>query len=159
MNPYLEAAIRLAKAGYRVFPLTPNSKVSAIKGWPSLATKKIANVTAWWDTRAFADCNVGVATGDGLVVLDCDSKAPSAKWPNGRNGIDSLNLLDTLGLDNSMRVATPNDGVHVYLKTDRAWANSVDRLKEFPGIDIRGDGGYVVGPGSTIDGVPYRVLD
>jgi len=158
-NPFFDAALTLAKAGYRVFPLTPNTKVAAIKEWPALATSKIQNVTAWWNTRAYADCNVGVATGDGLVVLDCDTKPPSKKWPKGRSGLDSLILLDTMGLEQSMRVATPNDGVHVYLKTTTKWANSVDRLRDFPGIDIRGDGGYVVGPGSVIDGVPYRVLD
>ena len=37
-------------------------------------------------------------------------------------------------------------------------ANSVDGLKDYPGIDIRGDGGYVVGPGSTIRDQAYEIV-
>lgn len=160
MNSFLESALDLARAGYRVFPLIPNGKTPAIKNWQTEATKIEERVHAWWWTGAdYCDANIGIATGNGLVVLDCDTKPPSAKWPEGRKGLDSLALLDSLDLPRSMRVATPNNGVHVYLRTDTKRFNSVDAMREFPGIDIRGDGGYVVGPGSVIDGIPYRVID
>lgn len=159
MTTFLEAALRLARAGYRVFPLIANGKTPALKEWQTIATTDPAKVRAWWSNRSYADCNIGVATGDGLVVVDCDTKPPSAKWPDGRHGLDSLALLDALDLPHGMRVATPGNGIHVYLATTEERFNSVDALKAFPGIDIRGDGGYVVGPGSVIDGVPYRVVN
>lgn len=146
---FIDHALELARNGFRVFPLEPNGKRPAIKAWPDLATTDEAKVREWWSK--WPDANIGVATGRGLMVLDCDKK-------DGRPGLGSLALLDMLGLPRSMRVETPTGGVHVYLKTERPWSNSVDRLKDFPGIDIRGEGGFVVGPGSLIDGVAYAVV-
>ena len=53
-----------------------------------------------------------------------------------------------------MIVNTPN-GRHFYLKYDNRFSTGTGFLNK---IDVRNDGGYVVAPPSTVDGVPY-VLD
>lgn len=151
---YLESALQLAALGYRVFPLEPNGKRPVIKGWPDLASTDEAAIRRWW--ADWPDANIGVATGRGLLVLDCDCK-PTPGQTKPRPGLESLAVLDMMGLPGSMRVSTPSGGVHVYLACSGPRANSVDELRDYPGIDVRADGGYVVAPGSTIGGVPYAV--
>lgn len=153
-----DSALRLAALGYRVFPLEPNGKRPIVSRWPDVATTDEAKIRAWW--AEWPTANIGLRTGEGLVVLDCDCKpAPGASAP--RPGLDSLALLDMLGLPESMRVTTPSGGVHVYLTyaPSSLRSNSVDELAQFPGIDVRAEGGYVVAPGSTIDGVAYAVIE
>jgi hypothetical protein len=132
----------------RLFPLQKNSKRPAIKDWPRLATADPDTLDKWFGDT-FKGHNVAVATGQGLMVLDVDTK-------NGRGGQESLDLLDAMGLPPSYRVKTPSGGVHIYLKADEPISNSVDALEGFPGIDVRGENGYVAAPPSTIDGVPYE---
>lgn len=141
----------LLSQGLRLFPLKPNAKTPAIKNWQQEATNDPEQIYAWFfdENSPFRECNLGVATGRGLVVIDADCKGD-------RPGLASLELLEMMGLPETLRVKTPSGGIHVYLTTDVEIPNAVN-LEKYPGIDIRGDGGYVVGPGSTIDGVPYAV--
>ena len=139
----------LAKLGLRLFPLKPNSKVPAIKDWQRKATSDLDTIDAF--SSEVPDCNWGVATGQGLVVLDADCK-------NGKRGLESLEMLDMMGLPESFRVRTPTGGVHVYLKTKRLYRCSVGAIVGHPDIDVRGEGGYVVGPGSTIEGETYAII-
>lgn len=142
----LESALDLAGQGFRVFPLAPGTKVPP-KGfaWKDEATTDAERIREWWQHDP--DFNVGVATGGGVVVVDVDVK-------DGKPGLASLEMMEVAGLPTSYRVDTPSGGVHVYMKTDRPIGNRVD-LADYPGIDVRADGGYVVGPGSVIGGKPY----
>lgn len=146
------AAIRLAEEGFRIFPLRPNSKIPPEDyPWKAMASADPATAERRWSGR-FADHNIGLATGDGLLVLDFDTK-------KDQPGLRSLDLLEMLhDLPASVRVRTPSGGVHVYLRVpkDVGLSVSVDKIPGFPGVDVRCDGGYVVAPGSTIDGVAYE---
>ncbi|AVZ74019.1 DNA primase [Streptomyces lunaelactis] len=79
-----------------------------------------------------------------LVGVDLDRK----------NGVDGVAALEQLAvrhefsLPPTTTVHTPSGGLHLYLKApgDALVPNSVSRLG--PGIDIRGTGGYLAGPGS-----------
>jgi RecA-family ATPase len=142
----LEAAISAASVGFRVFPVLPDTKHPAIENWPDAATTDTATIRRWW--RDDPDCNIGIATGDGLLVVDADTK-------QDRPGGHSLEMLDMLGLPDSYRVATPSGGTHVYLATNERHRNRVDSIPDYPGIDIRGERGYVLAAGSTIGGKPY----
>jgi hypothetical protein len=74
----------------------------------------------------------------------------------GQLGQKALDAHDLLGLPmDGFRVATPSGGLHLYFKTEKQVRNSVSRVAK--NCDIRGEGGYVVGPGSTIDEKPYIV--
>jgi hypothetical protein len=105
-------------------------------------------IDAWW--RKWPYANVGVTTGatSGIVVLDVDPK-------NG--GEDSLDdLLGKHGkLPDTAEVLTGGGGRHLYFKhPEGELRNSAGAVGV--GLDIRGDGGYVVGPGSVhISGRAY----
>lgn len=143
MNDMLNAALDLARRGFKVFPLIPGTKRPAIENWQSLATTDEVRITAVWSKRAY---NIGVLCGQGLVVLDVDVK-------NGKSGMESLAALD-LDLD-TYTVETPTGGLHVYYQGPDV-SNSAGRLGE--GLDIRSAGGYVVGVGSVCEDRSYRLV-
>src|SRR5262249_27946712 len=97
------------------------------------------------------DANIGIATGkiSNLIVLDID----------GEEGKKSLTeLIKKHGkLPSTIRVKT-GKGEHYYLRPGKTrLQNSVGRVGK--GIDIRGDGGYVVAPGSVHQsGSRYELL-
>mgnify|MGYP003507803933 FL=1 len=95
-------------------------------------------IRAWW-TR-WPDANVGIATGQGLVVIDVDPRS------GGDDGM--VDLRAKLGaLPDTVEALTGGGGRHVYLSTTVEVRNSAGVLA--PGVDVRGDGGYVVAPPST----------
>lgn len=145
----LNSALRLAEMGFRVFPLQPNGKRPATPDGLHSATLRRDIIESWWGENPH--WNIGVATGGNYFVVDADAK-------DGKQGLASLSLLDALyDLPMSWRVLTPTGGVHVYLAKEpaRVLVSNAGKVEGFPDIDIRAEGGYVVGPGSTIDGVAY----
>lgn len=149
----LDSALTLAAQGFRVFPLAPGAKVPPKDfRWKEHATSDPSKIREFWKT--WPDANVGVATGSGTVVLDVDVS-------NGKDGLQSLEAMEVLGLVplDGLRVRTQSGGIHVYLKTDHPHSNAVNKFAEYPGIDIRGEGGYVVGPGSAIGGRSYTLTN
>ncbi len=147
----LAAAKALAAEGRRVFPLRDNDKRPRIKGCLDKATTDLATIVRWW--TLWPDANIGVATGRGLVVLDVDDK-------NGKNGSLSLEQLDFLhDLPPTYTVTTASGGRHLYydFPEDKLARNSRSVLAD--GLDTLGDGGFVVAPGSTLNGVEYRVTN
>jgi len=111
------------------------------------ATRDSAKIREWWTKRPGA--LVGVATGQasGLYVVDLDVKGPA-------NGLDEWHeIVKRLGaaLEETALVETPSGGMHVYYSVNGsgptpALGNTAGRLA--PGIDTRGDGGYVIAAGS-----------
>ncbi|WP_229852878.1 bifunctional DNA primase/polymerase [Streptomyces albospinus] len=79
-----------------------------------------------------------------LIGVDLDTK-------NGADGLTALHFVaeaHAFPLPPTVTVLTPSGGRHLWFTGPPAppVANSVGRLA--PGIDIRGTGGYLVGPGS-----------
>lgn len=156
-NSIIDAAIAYVKLGYKVFPCVQNGKEPIGRLAPRgcyNATDDIGVVRAWWEAEPGA--NIGVATGDGLVVIDVDCDPIT-----GLDGYQTLHDLETeLGpLPQTRRVRTPRGGMHIYLQCAEGaeYPNSSGKLG--PGIDVRGDGGYVIGAGSQIDMVYYADID
>jgi putative DNA primase/helicase len=114
------------------------------------ATKDPEQIEAWWGE--WPNSNVGIATGtpSGIFVLDVD----------GEVGKASLETLEAKHgrLPKTVTVKT-GKGLHLYFRCDGARiANSAGRLGK--GIDVRGDGGYVVGAGSVhSSGAVYWYVD
>jgi hypothetical protein len=133
----LRDALALAKRGTYVFPCLPRGKTPATSRGFKDASVDPDVIRAWWRQ---ADFNIGIATGaiSGILVIDID-------------GIDAEAELAKLERDHgalpaSVEVITAR-GRHVYLRwPEAAVRNSASRLA--PGIDIRGDGGYVIAPPS-----------
>lgn len=148
----LDTAIELARRGFYVFPLKPNSKLPAITDWPDLASR---DETWLRDKLTGTKANLGIATGkfgDGqaLVVVDIDNK-------KGKNGDATIFQLEMDGCEfpPTMEQTTPSGGRHLIYVCDRSLKQGTNVLG--PGVDIRSKGGFIVGPGSQIDGVPYAL--
>jgi hypothetical protein len=135
-NWLAEAAVDLARRGFRVHPLRKCSKVPLLERWTELATSDPVMVAAWW--RGSPASNVGIATGHGLIVLDVDYK---------RGGYESLFLLEEHhgSLPRTLVAATGARGLHIYLATSRE-VRSVDSFA--PGIELKASGKQVVAPPS-----------
>jgi hypothetical protein len=100
------------------------------------ATTDAETIRAWWSH--WPDANIGVATGaaSGIIVLDVDGVA---------GGDSLLTLFEPHGfqLDDTLASESGGGGRHVFFQHPGAQvANSVGRLGK--GLDIRGDGGYIV---------------
>lgn len=89
-----------------------------------------------------------------LIGIDLDTKPGTDT--DATTALKHLALRHLFTIPETVVVLTPSDGRHIWLTgpPDVAVPNSVSRLA--PGIDIRGTGGYLVGPGSlTAHGI-YR---
>jgi hypothetical protein len=143
------AALTLSARGLPVFPVKPRSKVPAtVDGFKS-ATIDPDQLRAWW--QQWPDANVGVPTGavSGFVVLDVDAR---------HGGVASFEKLrDRHQLPKTAQVLTGSGGFHYWFRHIDELRNSAGLLGD--GLDVRGDGGYVVAPPSVHEsGNPYKWL-
>lgn len=142
------AAARYAARGVAVFPVEPRGKRPRTRRGFLDASIDPRQVERWW--RADGNANVGIATGrrSGLVVLDVD----------GDPGAESLADLERQhgALPRTASVVTPRGGQHYWFKHPGAEVPcSAGRLG--PGLDVRGDGGYVLAPPSVgVNGRRYE---
>ena len=150
MAVLLDSLLAWASRGLHVFPLTPGSK-KPLKGSHGLedATTDPNIIRAWYG--ATPDLNWGLNAGrSGLLIVDVDQKS-------GKDGKASLAALEAKHglLPPSFTVLTPSKGLHIYL-TGKG-ASTTGKLG--PGLDTRGEGGYVVLPGSWLQvGGEYTIL-
>lgn len=117
------------------------------------ASNETSLVTRWLDAGYWEGRNIGLVTGistGGPTVLDIDVKS---------GGIESLAHLEAQHgpLPRTPTAATGGGGRHHYFRTNNNVPNSAGRVAT--GIDVRGDGGYVVAPPSIHrSGVRYSWL-
>lgn len=147
MSP-LETALALASEGLRVFPLAERDKVPKIPKWEGGSgckdgTTDVEQIKTWWSM--WPNCNVGVATGNGLLVVDID-------------GDDGAVTLSELVLEHGplpkTRCVKTASGFHFWFHANGALRNSA-KTKLGKGIDTRSDGGYVVAAGVHPSGIRY----
>jgi hypothetical protein len=111
--------------------------------WTKDATSDESRVAELWGgSRGFPNDGIGVVTGakSNIWVLDVDPRA---------GGLETLRALEQQHgeLPKTITVRTGSGGLHVYFKYPGPnYRNTAGALGE--GLDTRGDGGYVVGPGS-----------
>jgi hypothetical protein len=140
VTPLGITALKLASKGLRVFPCVERAKEPAIANNLKRATTDPNIIRGWWRERDF---NIGLATGpdSGIWVLDVDDN----------DGEQLLAEHETRhgALPPTVEVIT-GEGRHLYFRwpTDRAIRNTQDN-PSMPGIDCRGDGGYVLAPPSV----------
>jgi hypothetical protein len=162
----LRSALSLAGRGWQVFPCVADGKRPALRGsWQDHATAEPARIRAWWSRAAY---NIGIACGpSGLVVIDLDTlhdtrELSTAGDGSTLSGTDVLAALcDQHGQPYPLPtyvVTTPSGGCHLYYAApSSAIRNSAGWLG--PHIDVRADGGYVIGDGSRIGGRVYTARD
>jgi len=112
--------------GWSFTPLAGKKPIH--KGWPSAPRESLDEALTW-----AARGNIGLRTGltSRVVVIDADKGA------------------DLLGLElpHTVTAKTGGDGLHLYFTCTVPLGNSTGKLG--PHIDVRGDGGQVVFPGSV----------
>lgn len=142
----LQSALRLAKQGFKLFPIIPNSKKPAVNEFYSKATTDETILKRWFDGK---DYNIGIST-DTLIVVDIDVKPE-------KNGFESVKKLADEGkkLPATFQQKSPTGSVHLIYRAPFPVKNSVSKIGL--GIDIRGFHGFVVGAGSTINGKEYEI--
>lgn len=157
-----KAALKYAEFGWRVFPCEPQGKTpldlcdgcyARLPAWDDgvkvcracgcvhekaaklrgfhLGTTDAALVEAWW--RHAPDANIGIATGQGILVLDIDG-------PEGEASLAAL--VAQHGALPPTPVQKTGKGRHFLFAITHDLPNSASRVGEK--IDTRGDGGYVV---------------
>ena len=114
------------------------------------ATTNIETIKKWW--TEYPNANIGLATGsvNGILVIDVDRN-----HENDVDGNDTLRVLeDKLGkLPDSVEAQTPNKGRHLFFKYPAGYDIGIHKSENgdaWPGIDIRGNGGYVAAVPSEI---------
>lgn len=113
------------------------------------ASKDVATVDRWF---AKASLNIGIVTGavSGIIVLDIDPR---------HEGDETLATLEREHgqLPPTWRFLTGGGGEHIILRHPGVRiANSAGKIGA--GLDVRGDGGYIVAPPSMhISGRPYAI--
>jgi hypothetical protein len=135
----LRTALTLAAKGFAVFPCGVAAKVPATAHGLKDATTDTDLIRQWW--RTDPNYNIAVATGavSKIFVIDVD-------------GLDAEFELRKLeaehgALPPSIEVITAR-GRHVYFRWPaQPIRNSAGKIA--PGIDVRGDGGYVLVPPSV----------
>ena len=162
----LSSALSLAERGWHVFPCVPGGKRPAPRGsWQDHATTEPARIRTWWSQVAY---NIGIACGpSGLVVIDLDipHDVGELSCAEARSAVSGADVLAALCDQHGQRyplptyaVATPSGGCHLYYAApSSAVRNSAGRLG--PHIDVRADGGYVIGDSSRIGARTYTARD
>jgi len=148
MNEVTELALSFIAEGLSVIPLLPRSKKPALSGWKEYQ-EHVADeqtIRGWFeDTRR----NIGIVCGlvsGGLTVIDFDDPEKAKAWVEQYGAaIDGCPIVQT-GRENS--------GSHIYFRATSPVPCGKNDL-----FDLKGEGGYVVGPGSTHpSGRRYKLL-
>jgi hypothetical protein len=147
-----DAALAMASLGLHVFPCNPD-KTPKVAAWEQSASASPFDIAVKWD--AAPDSMPGLPVGaHGLVVIDADKRASG---PNGVEAFVTLCAENRIDLSSAFVVETPSSGLHFYFSTTTPYSNSSGSLPK--GIDVRGKGGYVIGPGATLpNGRSYRIV-
>ena len=142
--PAIEPAAWPVPAHWHVFPCVPNEKRPLTPNGVLDATNDPAQIAAW--REQWPDANWAVACGpSGLAVADIDGPVGEASWSDFERVHG--------GSPATLTVRTPRGGRHLYFAGEAR--NSAGTLG--PKLDVRGTGGYVLLPGSAVDGKPYTV--
>lgn len=139
-----EWALYYAELGLAVFPLAYRNKVPAIEGGCKAATTEKSKIERWWNQNP--RYNIGIATGNksnGLVVIDLDV--------DKNKGIVGYEVLRDWQnkhgeLPETWQSITGRGGYHYFYKDTITHSNKVGL---YEGVDIRGEGGYIVAPPSV----------
>lgn len=137
------------------FPLRPLKKTPAQgvfwKNW---------ELDNWQEDDYSSSTGYGILTEKAdLIVIDCDVKGDV-------DGLDYfLNLCYRNNYnpdEHTLSVNTPSGGRHYYFLAHQKYESGASRIRSsvskiLPGVDVRADGGYIVGFGSVIDNGSYTL--
>lgn len=135
---------RYAEHGLAVFPLQPRGKdpLDGSRGFKD-ATTDMSRIRSWWSR--VEDLNVGMATGaasGGVFVIDVDQHGETD------GGLElSMWMAEHGRFPETASSVTGSGGTHYFFKAPPG-VSVKSAAHVIPGVDVRGDGGYVVLPPS-----------
>ena len=146
MSEFLKAALLYLKLGFSVIPIRAREK-KPLLAWEEYQNRRATEeeIKAW--RSRWPDSNIGLTTGEvsGLVVFDLDSIEAKDKFKE---------LIPDYDLATVPRSRT-GKGWQLFFKHPGTPIRN--RAGIIPGLDVRGDGGYVVVPPSIHpNGKVYR---
>jgi hypothetical protein len=147
----LAAALNYAKQGLPVFPCNAEKKPLVAGGFKS-ATTDADQIKRWWSEWSGALIGMPTGKASGRIVIDSDS-------PEAEAAFHAMAKEDNAAPSITFRVATGR-GFHYHFQEPEGVEirNSAGELA--PGVDIRGEGGYVIMPPSLHpNGKRYTVVD
>jgi hypothetical protein len=141
-------AMFMARQGFEVFPLKKRAKTPLFCGWQDEATCNVDVILKW--AERYPDHNYGVLTGNGWFVLDFDlDKSEEIQRVQEKTGSFEPGTMVKTGR---------GDQLYCYSDGFDIRNNNQKRLSDK--LDVKGAGGYVVGPGSIHpNGQRYEFLD
>jgi hypothetical protein len=128
-------------------------KTPRLSSWREYQTRKPTEeeIDSWW--TKYPDSPIAIITGkiSNIIVIDVDTYAGASVIP----------------FPKTFTVKTGNGGIQLYYKYTPGFTISANGYAEFPHVDIRSDGGYVIAPPSVTDyykggkkaGGLYEVVD
>ncbi len=138
----LESALSYERAGMSIIPLEPRGKKPLIQ-WEPYQKKRAApaEVAAWW--KKWPNANIGIVCGaaSGIIALDVDGPEGRKTLQEGKYQLPPTRINSTGG-----------GGWHyIYKYPGFECRNFARKAGEtlLPGVDFRGDGGYIVAPPSV----------
>ena len=154
MGAILDAAIEYAEAGYAVIPVKRSDKAPYTPNGLADASKDADTLRQWW--QRWPEANVAVVCGHvsgDLFVIDIDIKPEK-----GKHGDEELLKWQAKYGDfpETVKQRTGSGGQHQFFR-DPNIALYKNKVNAIPGIDVRGEGSYVVvAPSVYEDGSVYE---
>ena len=133
----LDAALWYARNGIPVFPCKPRGKEPLTPHGFKDATTDEVRISEYWGRSP--DANIGIPTGavTELLVVDCD--------PRNGGPVDRSSFVEMFGpVPETAEVITGSGGRHFFFRH----SGGVVPKMLARGVDLKGDGGYVVAPPS-----------
>jgi hypothetical protein len=156
-SPNCEIALRHAANGNFVFPCNPDPGPEQKRplfglSWPAGSTTDEDQIKQWWRDRP-----------DALPAIDCGKSGLLVIDPDRKHSIDGVKAWTDLVIQNGGKPEdwpvshTPNNGQRVFFRQPDGEAPG-NRKGDLPkGMEVRGDGGYVIAPGTRLsDGRVYQ---
>lgn len=144
MNELLDAALKYAtKYKWAVFPVSQQTKKPLTPHGCKDAKKDPGAIRSWW--KRYPDASIGIATGSASNLLVIDEDVDEDK---GLNGVHEMQIWETDNgeLPETVRAITGRGGAHLYYRYEGK--DLGNRAGVIEGVDIRGEGGYIIAPPS-----------
>jgi hypothetical protein len=149
-----EAALDYARCGIPVFPCNPIDKKPLTPNGFKDATRDETQILAWWQQYPNAIIGAPMGSASGLWAVDLD--LDPAKKIDGKATLDQL-VAQRGALPSTWASVTPRGGRHLIFVWDPNVEIRNSAGKIGPGIDVRGNGGYIcLPPSRNATGGEYR---
>lgn len=149
-----DCALQLASVGLAIFPCDHTKAPLPGLRWRFASTTDSHTIQRWWEESPEAIPAIDLGKSN-LIVIDLDKRGDGV---DGEYAFRELAAAHGDYLVGMPVVATANHGFHLYYRqpNNRSLGN---RTGSFAGrgIDVRGNGGYVIAPGAQlVDGRAWR---